>query len=227
MARSFSRSVYRPQAPNLTDEYSPGRVDLGAAANMVDPNIYGSFMSQYSSLSEIPRYVMNADEAERRAIVGYNAQFKADEIWRDTRERISSMQSSSARREAERNKQSSIFGNVIKAVGTGIGLIAMTSDEKTKNCVEKIDDALSVLRQLNPVQFNYKEEWSVNPERVHHGFIAQEYQKVMPDATYFDESKGVMCIDTIDLIGLLVRAVQQLETKVTRLEAKQVLTGVR
>ena len=49
----------------------------------------------------------------------------------------------------------------------------------------------------------------------------------MPDATYFDESKGVMCIDTIDLIGLLVRAVQQLETKVTRLEAKQVLTGVR
>ena len=226
MARSFSRSVYRPQVPSLEDKYSPGRIDLGAAANMVDPNTYGSFMSLYSDLSDIPRIVMNADEAERRAIVGYNAQFKADEIWRETNEKIAKMQSSSARREAERNKQTSMFGNVIKAAGAGIGLLAM-SDEKTKDCVEKIDDALSVLRQLNPVQFNYKEEWSVNPEKVHHGFIAQEYQKVMPDATYFDESKGVMCIDTMDLIGLLVRAVQQLETKVTRLEAKQVLTGVR
>ena len=226
MARSFSRSVYRPQVPRFEDEFSPGRINLGEAANMVDPNTYGSFMSQYSSLSEIPRIVMNADEAERRSIVGYNAQFKADEIWRDTREKISKMQNQSARDEASANKKSSMVGNVIKAVGTGIGLIAM-SDEKTKNCVEKIDDALSVLRQLNPVQFNYKEEWSVNPEKVHHGFIAQEYQKVMPDATYFDESKGVMCIDTMDLIGLLVRAVQQLETKVTRLEAKQVLTGVR
>ena len=226
MARSFSRPVYRPQVPRLEDEFSPGRIDLGAAANMVDPNTYGSFMSQYSSLSEIPRYVMNADEAERRAIVGYNAQFKADEIWRETKERISNMQNRSLRDQASENRKTSMLGNVFKAAGMGIGLLAM-SDEKTKNCVEKIDDALTILRKLNPVQFNYTEEWSVNPERVHHGFIAQEYQKVMPDATYFDESKGVMCIDTMDLIGLLVRAVQQLETKVTRLEAKQVLTGVR
>ena len=64
MARSFSRPVYRPQVPRLEDEFSPGRIDLGAAANMVDPNTYGSFMSQYSSLSEIPRYMMNADEAD-------------------------------------------------------------------------------------------------------------------------------------------------------------------
>ena len=136
------------------------------------------------------------------------------------------MQNRSFRDQASENRKTSMLGNVFKAAGMGIGLLAM-SDEKTKNCVEKIDDALTILRQLNPVQFNYTEEWSVNPERVHHGFIAQEYQKVMPDATYFDESKGVMCIDTMDLIGLLVRAVQQLETKVTRLEAKQVLTGVR
>ena len=64
-------------------------------------------------------------------------------------------------------------------------------------------------------------------ERLHHGFIAQEYQKVLPDATYFDESNGKLCIDTGDLIGILVRAVQELEVKVTRLEAANALTGVK
>jgi len=35
-----------------------------------------------------------------------------------------------------------------------------------------------------------------------------------------------MCIDTIELIALLVRSVQQLETKVTRMEAQHALAGV-
>ena len=101
------------------------------------------------------------------------------------------------------------------------------SDETTKNTIEKIDDALSQLRNLKPVTFYYNEEYSSSPERLHHGFIAQEYQHVMPDATYFDESTGKLCIDTIELIALLVRGIQQLETRVTRMEAKQALAGVK
>jgi hypothetical protein len=77
------------------------------------------------------------------------------------------------------------------------------------------------------VTFNYKEEWSTSPERLHHGFVAQEYMKVVPDATYYDSDNGKYCIDSGDLIGLLVRAVQQLETKVTRLEAANALAGVK
>ena len=103
----------------------------------------------------------------------------------------------------------------------------MASDETIKNTIENISDALSTLRQLRPVSFYYNEEYSSNPERLHHGFIAQEYQKVLPDATYFDESNGKLCIDTGDLIGILVRAVQELEVKVTRLEAANALTGVK
>ena len=65
----------------------------------------------------------------------------------------------------------------------------------TKNTVEKIDNALKTLRELKPVTFYYNEEYSSSPERLHYGFIAQEYQKVMPDATYFDESIGKLCIE--------------------------------
>ena len=45
----------------------------------------------------------------------------------------------------------------------------------------------------------------------------------MPDATYYDASLDKLCIDTTELIGLLVRSVQQLETRLTRMEAKQAL----
>ena len=76
------------------------------------------------------------------------------------------------------------------------------------------------------MSFFYKEEFSATPERMHYGFIAQEYQKVMPDATYYDESIGKLCIDTSELIALLVRANQQLQARVSRLEAKQALAAV-
>ena len=75
--------------------------------------------------------------------------------------------------------------------------------------------------------FNYKPEYSTSPERLHYGFIAQEYKEVMPDATYFDESVQKYCIDPVELIGLLVRSVQQLEERVQYLEATKALAEVK
>ena len=118
-------------------------------------------------------------------------------------------------------------GGAMSAIGgiasAAIGLI---SDEETKHTIDAIESACEVLRELRPVTFFYKEEYSASPERMHYGFIAQEYQKVMPDATYYDESIGKLCIDPIELISLLVRANQELETRITRLEAKQALAAV-
>ena len=115
---------------------------------------------------------------------------------------------------------------IMTALGSIAGAAMGLSDEDTKHTIDKIEDALEVLRNLRPVTFYYKEEYSASPHRLHHGFIAQEYQKFMPDATYFDESIGKLCIDTNELIALLVRANQQLETRITRIEAKQALRAV-
>lgn len=118
-------------------------------------------------------------------------------------------------------------GGAMSAIG-GIAsaAIGLFSDETTKQNIASIDDALATLRELHPVSFQYTEEFSTSPERVHHGFIAQEFKKVLPDATYTDESTGKLCIDTADVIGLLVRANQQLESRIARLEAKQALAAV-
>ncbi len=127
-----------------------------------------------------------------------------------------------AEKSASAQKSAGMMGTIGSIASAAIGL----SDETTKHTVDTIDDALETLRNLRPVTFFYKEEYSSSPERMHHGFIAQEFQEVVPDATYYDESIGKLCIDTTDLIGLLVRANQQLETRLTRLEAKQALAAV-
>ena len=117
-------------------------------------------------------------------------------------------------------------GGMMSAI-TGIATAAIgLSDESTKHTIDRIEDALETLRGLKPVTFFYKEEYSSSPERMHYGFIAQEYKEHMPDATYYDESIGKLCIDTGELIALLVRANQQLETRIARLEAKQALAAV-
>ena len=131
-----------------------------------------------------------------------------------------------AREKAAKSQASgSMMGSALGAIGS-IGGALLMSDESTKHTVDRIEDALSTLRELKPVTFYYKEEYSMSPERLHHGFIAQDYEKVMPDATYYDEELGKMCIDTSELIGLLVRSVQQLETRIARIEAAHALVGV-
>jgi len=130
-----------------------------------------------------------------------------------------------AEKQAEASKQGSMMGAIGGIASAAIPLLKF-SDETTKFDVKRIDTALETLRNLKPVTFHYKEEFSASPERMHHGFIAQEFQKVLPDATYFDESIGKMCIDTGDVIGLLVRANQELEARIGMLEAKQALATV-
>ena len=131
-------------------------------------------------------------------------------------------QKDAAAKEAEASKTGSMLGAIGSIGGALIGL----SDETTKFDVKRIDTAVETLRNLRPVTFHYKEEFSTSPERMHHGFIAQEFQKVLPDATYFDESIGKLAIDTGDVIGLLVRANQELEARIGMLEAKQALATV-
>ena len=116
--------------------------------------------------------------------------------------------------------------SAITGIASAAAPLLLASDETTKHTIDRLENACAVLRELKPVTFFYKEEYSSSPERMHYGFIAQEYQNVMPDATYYDETIGKLCIDPTELIGLLVRANQELQTRITRLEAKEALAAV-
>jgi len=155
--------------------------------------------------------VMNADEAVYSQEKLLNAQLEAKKL-------------ENAAIEAAGKKQAG--GNMLgQVLGAGLSIATAFSDATMKHDIEPLEDALTTLRNLKPVTFYYNEEYSSSPERLHHGFIAQEYKEVLPDATYYDESIGKLAIDTGDLIAILVSAVQTLETRVTRMEAKNALAG--
>ena len=64
-----------------------------------------------------------------------------------------------------------------------------------------------MLRRLTPVSFQYNEEYSSLKRSIR--LYCPGLHQVMPDATYYDESSERLCIDTVELVGVLVRAVQE------------------
>ena len=203
-----------------------GGQGIGAAAETAQLGaIFGNYRKNAPAFGKQQQQGIINRSAIKQAGIKQDALTESTQITADANVKVAKLQAAAERDAARAASRGSMLGSGIGAIASiGVGLL---SDETTKNTIESIDDALTTLRQLKPVSFYYNEEYSSSPERLHYGFIAQEYRKVMPDATYYDESIGKMCIDTSELIGLLVRSVQQLETKVTRLEAANALVGVK
>ncbi len=232
MARSYSTG-FRARSGEARDFGGPvitggAQSDLGAAAGTVDMgNSYASLRKTAPRFDEISATSMAARASVRATDMKTKAMTDATKISADASVEAAKLQAKAAKDAASSQAKGSMMGSAFGAIGSIGGALIGLSDSTTKTDIKAIEDALSTLRQLRPVTFHYKEEWNSSPERMHHGFIAQEYKEVVPDATYYDSDSSKYCIDTGDLIGLLVRAVQQLETKVTRLEAANALVGVK
>ena len=218
------QNLFRPEMPDIRGGagFTP---TLGDSVNV--GNAYQSLRKSGMRNDEIAATATANRAAERATATELEAAAHATGLSAaadvKSQKLISEAQISAAKSAAQGSMMGSAFGAIGSIGGALIGL----SDESTKHTVERIEDALSKLRNLKPVSFYYKDEYSVNSERIHYGFIAQDYVKVMPDATYYDEELGKMCIDTGELIGLLVRSVQQLETRVARMEAANALVGAK
>ena len=216
----------RSRAPEFTSlNLDPGTTDAASGASVVNVgSIYGTIRDKS------PKYDETANTAQKiraeEEITGMEASAKMARAGIQAAGTIASAeeQAKALRAQASATKKGGMFSAIGSIASAAIPLAF--SDETMKDNIQPIEDALVTLRQLKPVTFHYKAEYNSSPERMHHGFIAQEYQTVLPDATYRDESNGKLCIDTNDLIGLLVRANQQLETRIARLEAKEALTAV-
>jgi hypothetical protein len=212
---------FTPQGSGVTTGSYSG------AAGVVDiADSFGAQREKAPRYDELSATAMQANSAEKRAAMEAEANVMAAGIQSIGQAKASQMTAEASMKAAEKQAGASKMGSVLGAVGSIGGALIGLSDETTKYDVKRIDSALETLRNLKPVTFFYKEEFSTSPERMHHGFIAQEFQKVLPDATYYDESIEKLAIDTGDIIGLLVRANQELETRITRLEATKALAGV-
>jgi hypothetical protein len=114
--------------------------------------------------------------------------------------------------------------------GTSVGTISTTttttsynttSDYRLKENVKPFDDALTLLKQLKPVRFNFL----VDPNHSVNGFLAHEVQEVVPEAVTgskdaVDDNGNPVYqgIDQSKLIPLLTRALQEAVLRIEQLE---------
>lgn len=202
-----------------------GKGHAGAAQQGQLSAIYDDLRKKSPEFGQITRNSIAARGLVNRAGMQAESSIHSQGLAAEGQIKAAKIEADAAKAAASAEAKGAMIGSVFSALGT-IGGAALMSDETTKNTIEELDDALSLLRELRPVSFYYNEEYTLDPHRLHYGFIAQEYQEHMPDATYYDESLGKLCIDTNELIGLLVRSIQQLETRIHRMEAKEALAGV-
>ena len=221
----FAGSGIEFQGPTITGGPASS---AASAAGVVDiSNAFGAQREKAPKYDEISSMAMQTQSAEKRAAMDAEASVMSNGIAALSSAKSGQMQAEASIKAADKAAEAKKSSGMMSAIGSIAGAaIPLLSDETTKFDVKRIDSALETLRNLRPVTFHYKEEFSTSPERMHHGFIAQEFQKVLPDATYFDDSVGKLAIDTGDVIGLLVRANQELEARIGMLEAKQALATV-
>ena len=133
-------------------------------------------------------------------------------------------------------RDSHIFRNAsgtnILQVGTG-GVIATTnitaygsiSDERLKENIEVIENPIDKIKDLKGVTFNYKKDGSKST-----GLIAQDLEKVLPEAVYTsktigdeindEESEEHLAIRYGNTVGLLVEAIKEQQEQIETLTAK-------
>ncbi len=198
--------------------------NAGSAADAVSVgSIYGALRDSAPDYDKIAATAATNRAEERVAAMNAEATMTQAGISAAGQVEAAEAQAEAMEAQAGATKKAGMMSAIGGIAAAGIGLL---SDEETKHTIDELDYACDILRELRPVTFFYKEEYSSRPERMHYGFIAQEYQKVMPDATYVDGTTNKLCIDPIELISILVRANQELQSRVTRLEAKQALVSV-
>ena len=117
------------------------------------------------------------------------------------------------------------FGTAPYASKTGGGTWGTLSDERLKQNIRPISSALEKLTALNPCHFEFKNVGEdANPAGTRTGFIAQEFEQVLPGHTFemppmCDADKQLLGEGVkakgieADLVPYLVKATQELNTK--------------
>ena len=102
----------------------------------------------------------------------------------------------------------------------------VVSDIRIKQNIRPLNESLAKITALNPCHFEYKNK----PNKIKTGFIAQEFEKVLPGhvqeakpdvlfAQYFEEGEKLKSID-VDLIPYLVGAIKEQQALIANLTTR-------
>ncbi|MCB0458269.1 MAG: tail fiber domain-containing protein, partial [Flavobacteriaceae bacterium] len=105
------------------------------------------------------------------------------------------------------------------------------SDRNTKNEIKPLSYGLNEVLKLNPVTYRYKSFISPN-NRIRMGLIAQEVEPIIPEVVIKEDvdidkngnkvvTEGAyLSMNYTDLIPVLIKAIQEQDEKIKKLEEK-------
>jgi len=88
-----------------------------------------------------------------------------------------------------------------------------TSDRALKKDIKDLEKTLEAVNKIKPSTFKWKEETKSDKKQI--GFIAQDVEKYFPELVHGEE--GTKSINTLGVVSILMKAVQELSAKVTEL----------
>lgn len=102
-----------------------------------------------------------------------------------------------------------------------------SSDERLKENIKVIEDALEKISEVRGVTYDWKEGYEdiegkfdeYFRKESNAGIIAQDLEKAMPDSVRL-RPNGFKAVDYLGIIALLVASVNELREKVEKLEGK-------
>ena len=88
---------------------------------------------------------------------------------------------------------------------------------------------LEILNEIKPVEFTYNEKLCKNDGKRHFGVIAQELNEIFPKEKYalvIEDNSGYLLVNYIELIPILIKAVQELSKELMDLKkVKEINNG--
>jgi len=93
-----------------------------------------------------------------------------------------------------------------------------SSDARLKKDIKDAGYGIGELMKLRPVSYKWK---AARDNANHNGFLAQEVQKVFPEAVRVNGATGMLAVDYTALIPVAIRAIQQQEARIKELESSQ------
>jgi hypothetical protein len=93
-----------------------------------------------------------------------------------------------------------------------------SSDLRLKENLDYNFNAINILNQLKPVQFNFK-----NQTEIQYGFIAQEVLQILPDYVSISGKEGYYQMDYSKFSGILCKGLKEQQTEISELKLQLAL----
>ena len=123
------------------------------------------------------------------------------------------------------NVAGTISGSLIHSTGDVVAFYV--SDERLKNNIQEIPNALEKVKSLRGVEFNWNELQDTYPSgSLDSGVIAQDVQKVLPQLVR-ENHGGYLGVKHDRLVGLLIEGVKEQQKQIDELkqEVKELKNG--